>query len=64
MRPVWLADGTQVCYDGSLEELHGGIFRVRECDRYDCEWYELLPVSSWWAAAQHVRPQSVTALAA
>ncbi|EST18058.1 hypothetical protein [Streptomyces roseochromogenus] len=68
--PVWLEDGTLIRYHGSIEQLHGGIFRAyecyrfEECEHWDCDGYALLPVGAWRPCAVHVGPHSVTAVTA
>jgi hypothetical protein len=67
-RPVWLENGTQVRYHGSIAQLSGETFRVYECarfdecDHWDCNGYALIPVASWRPVAVHVGLGSVTAL--
>ncbi|MFJ1733269.1 hypothetical protein [Streptomyces sp. NPDC088254] len=68
VRPVWLEEGTQVRYHGSIEQLHGQEFRVHECARFDdcqhwdCNGYALVPIGDWRPIALHVGIGSVTAL--
>lgn len=61
-RPQVLADGTRVRYHGSLQQLHGDDFTVEECECFDCDLYQLVPVGGWEPVAQHVGLTSVTAL--
>lgn len=68
VRPVWLEDGTLVRYHGSLAQLAGETFRVRECcrfdecDNWDCQGYALVPAGGWRPVALHVGLGSVTAV--
>ncbi|MBP5926718.1 hypothetical protein F3K32_42695 [Streptomyces sp. LBUM 1483] len=65
VRPVWLSDGTQVRYHGSLAQLSGGTYWVMECDWCDCERYQLMGPTTrggWAPVALHVGLDSVTAI--
>lgn len=67
VHPVWLEDGTQVRYHGSLAQLSNGTFWVMSCDWHgcDCDRYQLMganTVGGWTPAALHVGPDSVTAI--
>ncbi|MFD5372107.1 hypothetical protein [Streptomyces sp. NPDC127103] len=62
---AWLENGTQVRYHGSLAQLSGGVFWVRECECFDCDGYQLRghkPTGGWGAVAVHVGRHSVTPL--
>ncbi|MBP5930451.1 hypothetical protein [Streptomyces scabiei] len=61
-RPAWYAAHTEVLYHGSLHELRGGVFRLEECECFDCDGYQLYACDEWNVAAQHVRHTSVTAV--
>jgi hypothetical protein len=60
-RPAWYADHTEVLYHGSLHQLHGGTYRLEECECFDCDGYQLYASDVWNVVAQHVRHTSVTA---
>jgi hypothetical protein len=68
VRPVWLENGTVVRYHGSLAQIAGGVFKVRECyavddcDNWDCQGYALYRIGEYWPCAVHVGMESVTAL--
>lgn len=63
VRPVWLADGAQVRYHGSLAHLSGGAYWVMECDWCECGRYQLMGATArggWAPVALHVGHGSVT----
>jgi len=61
-RPAWYDDHTEVLYHGSLDQLRGSVFRLTECECYECDGYQLYACDVWNVRAQHVRHTSVTAV--